>query len=127
MPGQAVKGTTITFGTQGLTLEMLNIQGIDEEVGDLDQTHIGSSYGLHSSNNVISAGEATINILFDGTLDVEVGAANETITIDYGASGKTRSASGYIKSYGNISGTAGDKFTADIVVMFSGVVTKVIV
>lgn len=124
--GIAVKGTTLTFGTQAITLELLSVDGIGEEVGDLDMTHIGSSNTVHESNNVINTPEATFGVLFDETLALTVGAALETITVDFAGSGKTRSAEGYIKSY-SPTGSLGDRFTADVVVQFSGAVNKVLV
>jgi len=82
MAGEIGTGTTITFGTSGLTAEVLNINISGEEVPVIDVTNMGTTgYREKIFGDLAEPPMMEVEALFDSTDIPDLTAAVETVTL----------------------------------------------
>ncbi len=95
-------GTTVVFGTQGFSANLLNVGPPNQTVEDLETSHMGTTgHKTYIPADLIEGGEMSMLIQFAGSLAPTIGAAPELITVDYGGvgAGDKHTFQGYINSY----------------------------
>lgn len=101
--------STITFGTSGISMEILNFTPPGVNVEEIDMTHLGSTWQERNAGAVKMTGELTITAIYDpdktnttdGNINDAIGV-EETITITFpnpGSTAATIAFSGFVKSY----------------------------
>ena len=125
--------STITFGTSGISLEILNFTSPGGSIEEIDMTHLGSTWQERKAGAVKMTGELTINAIYDpddtnttnGAIDSALGV-EETITITYpnpASSAATVAFSGFLKSYEPGEVTNDTRAEITLVVVVDGALT----
>lgn len=123
--------SSFTFGTSGITLDIISIDPPQEEVTDIELPHLGLSVGdylPYEPGDLIEGGEYSIEFANDMDSDIPL-RTNETMTWTKPLqSGDTTAASwafsGYIKSVQENSFATSERATITCVVKVAGDVTK---
>lgn len=118
-------GSTVTFGTSGLSLQLVDISGPDMTRNAVDTSHLGSSgWKSFLPSGLIDGGTVTLTVHHNPATDIAafLDDAAETITINWGGSGDTYVFSGFGTGY-----TAGARIDelmeATLTVKVTGTVT----
>lgn len=117
-------GTTLTFGTSSFTAGLLSINGSGATREALETTTMATTTNkTFVPADIADSGEFSAEIQFEGnlTLPTLLGAAAETITIDWGGTGTGYewSFSGFCTAF-NVTSEINGIMTADITVKVSG-------
>ena len=120
-------GSTIVFGTSSFTADLLSLNGSGASRDAIDTTHMGTSTAkTFTPADIPDNGEVSMEIAFLGnqTLPALLGAAAETITIDWAGTGTgyTWSFSGFVTGF-DAGAEINDRMTATITIKISGDIT----
>ena len=119
---QKTGGTTFALGTQGWSADIDNISQSGEEVDDIQTTHFGTTNGYHTyeAADFKEGGTYTLQGNYTGVHVPSIGAANETMTLDPGGSGKTSAFPGYVKSFARSEAAINGKWRYTMVIKVAG-------
>lgn len=117
-------GTTVTWGTS-TTLNALKVVSVSVNgytVEDVNTSHMGTTgTRTYQASDLIEGGDFTIVYQYDPAVDITVGGANETCTIDWGGTGNTSACSAYRKSVDfSADSDSGELMLATVVVKAAG-------
>lgn len=119
-------GTTVTFATSGFAPEIKSIShdGITRVM--VDRTHLGSTSGKQFLvSDIIDYGTLSMVINFDPADALPVASAQETITVDWAASGDTWAYTGACASISGVSAEVESLMSANMEFKVSGVITGI--
>jgi len=118
-------GTTITFGTSGFTANLKNITGVGFTREKIDTTHMGTTTAkTNIAADLYELPDVTADISFDPAVAIPSTGTDETITINFKASGKTWAATGRIAS-ASISVPMGELMSCSLTLHMTGAFTAV--
>ncbi len=118
-------GTTIAFGTQTtFTPEVVSVSHNGVTVEDVETSHMGTTGSkTYIAADLKEGGELSFDIHFLGSQNPTIGAAPETVTVDWSGAGDTWTFSGYIKSFSASANMGPELMSGTIVVKCAGAVT----
>lgn len=102
-------GTTVAWTTSTTlnALKVMDVRGINRTCEDVETTHMGTTVTkTFQPSDLKDEGEFVIVYQYDPAVDITVGAAAETLTIDWGGTGNTSVGSAYRKGTGPVQVTA---------------------
>lgn len=118
-------GTTVAFGTQTtFTPEIVSVSHNGVTVEDVKTSHMGTT-GTHTyiAADLKEGGELSFEVHFLGSQNPTIGAAPESIIVDWSGTGDTWTFSGYIKSFSANATMGAELMSGTLVVKCAGAVT----
>lgn len=120
-------GTTLTFGTSSLSLELTSIQLNGRQRVSLETTHLGTTgHKTFTPGELIDAGGSTIEFYFDGTQDIgtQIAADPETLTFTWPNGDTSFAVSGFAIEDGKSGISVDTLMTGTMELKFTGAPTE---
>jgi len=117
--------TTVVFGTSGFSASLIGVDGPDMSRDSIDDTYMSTTAAMEFLEaSLYDGGEVTLTVKHAITALPPIGAAQETITIDWAGqgAGNTWAFTGFLTGYSG-GAAIGERMEAQVKIKVSGAIT----